>query len=65
MGRVWTSVGFQLFFGEQVFWHTIRRLRGKRSSVKYSIKDSASHILTDEHEIIPRRREYYEDPWIR
>ena len=23
MGRVWSSVGFQLFFGNKVFWQTI------------------------------------------
>ena len=29
------------FSANKVFWQTIRRLRGKRSSVTYSIKDSA------------------------
>ena len=53
MGRVWSSVGFQLFFGK-VFWQTIRRLRGKRSSITYSIKDSDVNILTDENEILSR-----------
>ena len=62
MGRVWSSVGFQLFFGNKVFWQTIRRLRGKRSSVTYFIKDSAGNILTDENEILSRWREYFEDP---
>ena len=59
MGRVWSSVGFQLFFGK-VFWQTIRRLRGERSSVTYSIKDSAGNILTDKNEILSRLREYFE-----
>ena len=59
MERVWSSVGFQLFFGK-VFWQTIRRLCGKRSSVTYSIKDSAGNILTDENEIISQLREYFE-----
>ena len=30
------------FSANKVFWQTIRRLRGKRSSVTYSIKHSAS-----------------------
>ena len=42
-------------------WQTIRRLRGKRSSVTYSIKDSDGNILTDENETLSRRREYFED----
>ena len=61
MGRVWSSFGFQLFFGNKVFWQTIRRLLGKRSSVAYSIMDSAGNILTDENEILSRWREYFED----
>ena len=61
MGRVWSSVGFQLFFGKQSILQTIRRLRGKRSSVTYSIKDSAGNILMDENEILSRWREYFED----
>ena len=60
MGRVWSSVGFQLFFGK-VFWQTIRRLLGKRSSITYSIKDSDGNILKDENEILSRWREYFED----
>ena len=49
------------FSANKVFWQTIRRLRGKRSSVSYSIKDSAGNILTDENEILSRWREYFED----
>ena len=49
------------FSANKVFWQTIRRLRGKRSSVTYSIKDSASNILTDENEILSRWSEYFED----
>ena len=37
------------FSANKVFWQTIRRLRGKRSSVTYSIKDSSGNILTDEN----------------
>ena len=44
-----------------MYWQTIRRLRGKRSSVTYFIKDSAGNILTDENEILSRWREYFED----
>ena len=61
MGRVWSSFGFQLFFGNKVFWQTIRRLLCKRSSVAYSIMDSAGNILTDENEILSRWREYFKD----
>ena len=60
MGRVWSSVGFQLFFGK-VFWQIVRRLRGERSSVTYSIKNSAGNILTNENKIVSRWREYIED----
>ena len=54
------SVRFQLLFGK-VFWPTIRRLLGKRSSVTYFIKDFAGNILTDENEILSRWKEYLED----
>ena len=49
------------FLANKVFWHTIRRLRGKRSSVTYSIKDSACNVLTVENEILSQLREYFED----
>ena len=49
------------FSANKVFWQTIRRLRGKRSSITYSIKDSDGNILTDENEILLRWREYFED----
>ena len=49
------------FSANKVFWQTIRRLRGKRSSATYSITDSAGNILTDENEILSRWREYFED----
>ena len=49
------------FSANKEFWQTIRRLRGKRSSVTYSIKDSAGNIPTDENEILSRWREYFED----
>ena len=51
IGKIWWSVGFQLCFGKtKVFWKIIRRLRGKRSSVTYAIKNSADNILTDNNE---------------
>ena len=63
--KSWEEFGRQLdsndFSASKVFWLTIRRLRGKRSSVTYSIKDSAGNILTDENEILSRWREYFED----
>ena len=46
---------------DKVFWQTIRRLRGKESSISFSIKDSVDNILTDENEILSRWREYFED----
>ena len=49
------------FSANKVFWQTIRCLRGKRSSVTHSIKDSDGNILTDENEILSRWREYFED----
>ena len=49
------------FSANKAFWQTIRRLRSKRLSVTYSIKDSAGNILTDENEILSRWREYFED----
>ena len=63
--KSWEEFGRQLnsnyFSANKVFWQTNRRLRSKRSSVTYSIKDSASNILTDENEILSRWREYLED----
>ena len=54
----WEEFGRRLdsnyFSANKVFWQTIRRLRGKRSSVTYSIKDSAGNILTDENKILSR-----------
>ena len=59
----WEEFGRRLdsnyFSPNKVFWQTIRRLRGKRSSITYSIKDG--NILTDENEILSRCREYFED----
>ena len=52
--RIWVLVGFQQFSATKVIWQTIRRLQGKRSSITYSIKDSADCILTDENEIFSR-----------
>ena len=68
MGRVWSSFGFQLFFGKQSLladhlpftWQKIE-YHIKRSSITYSIKDSDGNILTDENEILSRWREYFED----
>ena len=63
--KSWEKFGRRLdsnyFLANKVFWQTIRRLRGKRSSVTYSIKDSAGNILTDENEILSRWRENFED----
>ena len=62
--KSWEEFGRRLdsnyFSVNKVFWQTIRRLRGKRSSITYSIKDSDGNILTDENEILSRWREYFE-----
>ena len=54
--KSWEEFGRRLdsnyFSANKVFWQTIRRLRGKRSSITYSIKDSDGNILTDENEIL-------------
>ena len=59
--KSWEEFGRRLDYANKVFWQTIRRLRGKRSSVTYSINDSEGNILTDENEILSRRREYFKD----
>ena len=63
--KSWQEFGRRLasnyFLESKVFWKTIRRLRGKRSSITNSIKDSAGNILTDENEILSCWREYFED----
>ena len=63
--KSWEEFGRRLdsnyFSANKVIWQTIRRLRGKRSSITYSIKDSAGNILTDENEFLSRWREYFED----
>ena len=50
-----------IFRQTKYFGRTIHRLRGKRSSITYSIKDSDGNILTDDNEILSRWREYFED----
>ena len=63
--KSWKEFGRRLdsnyFSANKVFWQTICCLRGKKSSVKDSIKDFAANILTDENEILSRWREYFED----
>ena len=63
--KSWEEFGCRLdsnyFSANKVFCQIIRRLRGKRSSVSYSIKDSACNILTDESEILARWRENFKD----
>ena len=63
--KSWEKFGRRLdcnyFSANEVFWQTIRRLRGKRSSITYSMRDSDSNILTDENEILSRWRKYFED----
>ena len=61
MGRVWSSVAFQLFFGKQSILADHPPFMWKRLSITYSIKDSDGNILTDENEILSRWREYFKD----
>ena len=61
----WEEFGRRLgsnhFSTNKIFWRTIRRSRGKRSSVTYSIKDFAGNVLTEENEILARWKECIED----
>ena len=63
--KSWEEFGRQLdsnyFLANKVFWQTIHRLRGKRSSATYSNKVSAGNIITDENEILSRWIEYFKD----
>ena len=63
--KSWEEFGRRLdsnyFSANKIFWQTIRRLRGKRSNVTYSIKDSAGNILTNENKLLSRWREYFKD----
>ena len=63
--KSWEEFGRRLdsnyFSANKVFWQTIRRLRAKRWSVTYSIKDYADNSLTDENEILLQWRKYFKD----
>ena len=63
--KSWEEFGRRLdsnyLSANKVFWQTIRRLGGKRSSITYSIKHSAGNILTDENKILSQWREYFKD----
>ena len=61
MRRVWSSVGFKLFFGKQSILADHPPFTWQRSSVTYSIKHSVGNILMDQNEIVLRWREYFED----
>ena len=62
MGRVWSSVGFQLFFGKQSILAHHQPFTWQKSRLTYSIKDSACSILMDENKIISWKRKCFEDP---
>ena len=51
--KLWEEFGcrldFNYFSANKVFCQTIRHLRGKRSSVTYSIMDSAGNILMESY----------------
>ena len=55
MGRVWSSVGFQLLFGKQSI------LADHPPFTWQKIEYHVLRILTDENEILLRWREYFED----
>ena len=60
--KSWEEFGRRLdsnyFSANKVFRQTIRRFRGKRSTVTYFIRDSAGNIPTDENS---RCEEYFDD----
>ena len=65
MERVWSSVGFQLFFGKQRILEDHQRLRRKISRVTYSINDSTGNILTVENEILSRWKNTIKIFWMQ
>ena len=46
---------------KKVFWHTVGRLRGKRSLASFSNKDSNGVFLKHQDVILNRWREYFRD----
>ena len=46
---------------KEVFWQTVRRLRGKRSQVAFSMKELSAIFLKDQNVILNRWREYFCD----
>ena len=61
MRGIWSSVGFQLFIGQQSILANHSPIAWKSLSTTTSIKDSTENILRDEKKIISRWREYFED----
>ena len=59
--RFYASIVYVCAAKDMSFKSKLTLNNGKRSSVTYSIKDSAGNILTDENEILSRWREYFED----
>ena len=61
MGRVWSSVGFQLFFGKQSILADHPPFTWQKIEYHVLHQGSDGNILTDENEILLRWREYFED----
>ena len=61
MERVWSSVGFQLFFGKQSILADHPPFTWQKIEYHALHKDSDGNIPTDENEILSRWREYFED----
>ena len=61
MGRVWSSVGFQLFFGKRSILADHSPFTWQKIECHVTIKDSAGNILTNRNEVLSRWREYFED----
>ena len=61
MGRVWSSVGFQLVFGKQSILADHQPLTWQKIEYHVFHHGSDGNILTDENEILSRQREYFED----
>ena len=60
MEKIWTKVEHKLErSANKVFWQTIRRLRGKRTSVVTFIEDPNGVLLKHQKDILNCWREYF------
>jgi hypothetical protein len=63
--KCWEMFGMKLEsnYGtaNKVFWQTIRRLRGKKSSAIQRVKSKEGELLTNEDDVLQRWREHFND----